>query len=235
MSNEIPVKVNPYSLLISTDRLLPWEGNPSSRTSHKALKELDKLIEESGVITELAVVNCDNGTAIVADGHRRQQVGVNRSWDKLPCRVFPSSYDPEYLYVLLNGGTRAQSASDYLEAHVLSGALPRNQDTAGNIKYCVKLCGSPEETRRIMLEGPRRISPSVAKTVMNATSFYTGLSYKNTGKPTPVTDDHRQVFAWIVEHGEANLRELVRTPLITPGRKLQILKRAFKDNKPLKA
>lgn len=230
----IPARDKPYSMQVPIDQILPWDGNPLARTTDKALAALEAAVRESGSIAEIAAVNNGDDTVTVGDGHRRRQVGVNLDFKKLQVRVFPGSeYTPERLFKIMNEGSRAQKATDWLEAHLLSGILPSNGALAYNIRYCIRLCGSKDEARHIMLDGSRAISPNIAKMVQLGTALLTGQNFAGHGKTIEITDQHRAVFAWVIKHGESRLRQLLTTVLITPPKKRKMFQAAVRNDSDL--
>lgn len=231
----IPTRVNPYTLDIPVDQILPWDGNPSARTTEKALKELLDAIRDSGTITEIAAVNNDDGTVTIGDGHRRWMSAKALGVRKMTVRVFPSAdWTAEKLYKALNTGVRTQKPQDWLEAHVLCGVLPPNAKLASNIKFCVRACGSREETRRIMLDGERRISPNIVGTIYSAAVFLDGHNQPLGNKAAPISERQRQLFDYIIKHTDDRMRQLLRAAPNAPGKWRVELKRALGADRPIK-
>ena len=200
--------------LVSIDEINPAAFQPQSRTTKKALKELEKDILENGIVYPI-VIDADGG---LIDGHRRFSVLVKHGAKEVPCLILQA--DQAERFAAINGTVRRMSGLDAQETYLSdpSALMPQQRK---NMKRAEDYIG--REYFAEIVNGRKASVTSVANEARRVQS-YVHNNLPTFSDPYSTEDWARAVQAF----GQRKTRDLLSNDDLTPqGRSKRLLLELF--------
>lgn len=148
-----PIPANVMIVMVCTNTLKPWPGNPAARMTTRTLLPLRRIIEQEGFDPFRPILVSKDG--YIGDGHRRWLVAKALKIERVPV-VFTDRTVQELW--ACNAGARPVSAREWMAVNVIGG-VSAPKGTTELIEEMRPIMG--DEGLRYLIE--RGVAPTIWK------------------------------------------------------------------------